>query len=692
VVRKTVVPRSARSREIVRHRASRLCGSSPAVGSSRNRTAGSWTSARDVRAPLLTAGEGSVPAAEDVLQSDELRELVDPDPGTGPGDALHGRAHLDVLAHREQVVEHGGLEHDADGPAHRVVVAADRVTENLHRAGVGRQQRGEAADRGRLAGTVGAEEREQRTGRDLEPEAVDGAHRSVGPDQVLDRDRRRCGHGFIVPGRSGGRASRRHAARPLGPTCRHRTCVLRSWCLRHVVRHRRRTMTPIEVDPDLVTQAYLYGFPLVFNLDQVRRYVTEGVGANPAAPFNSFSHARTLAGPSDTFVTINNDTVYSMGQVDLSVGPVRLHVPDTHGRYYVLQFVDAWTNNFAYVGHRATGTEEGDFLLVPPGWAGEEADGSTVIEFPTMTASIVGRWAVGADEELPIVHALQDATTLTQVDPDAVAVGLAEPDEVPDGLGFLEKLRVWSQQLPPADRDKPLQAGLAPLGVNEPGPSPYSVLDVDSVRRLASGLQTAQETLHTALVSGASPQVNGWKLTFHAFDYNLDFFEVGALDDDAFKIADPKLRIVERAAAAIGGLWGNHPYEAAYIMTYLDDRGEQLNGSRTYTLRLDPPPPVKAFWSLTMYSVPDFYLIENPIDRYSVGDRTPDITFDADGALTITISHQRPTDPQAAANWLPAPVGDFRPVMRMYEPDASVLDGSYVFPAITRVGGDPVSR
>ena len=220
--------------------------------------------------------------------------------------------------------------------------------------------------------------------------------------------------------------------------------------------------------PAQVTQAYLYGFPLVFNLDQVTRYVTDGVGANPAAPFNTFSHARKLAGPQDTFVTINNDTVYSMAQLDLSVGPVALHVPDTAGRYYVLQFVDAWTNNFAYVGHRATGTAEGDFLLVPPGWDGAAPDGHTVIRFPTTVASIVGRWAVAGDDDLPAVHALQDATTLTPVDPDAEAAGLAEPDpEVPDELMFLEKLRVWSQQFPPADRDKPLQESLAPLGTTQ---------------------------------------------------------------------------------------------------------------------------------------------------------------------------------------------------------------------------------
>ena len=78
----------------------------------------------------------------------------------------------------------------------------------------------------------------------------------------------------------------------------------------------------------------------------------------------------------------------------------------------------------------------------------------------------------------------------------------------------------------------------------------------------------------------------------HVFDYNLDYFETGALDDPQFKITDPKVRIVERAAAAMGGLWGNHAYEAVYIMTYHDDHGDQLTGQHTYTLRLDPPPPV----------------------------------------------------------------------------------------------------
>ena len=117
----------------------------------------------------------------------------------------------------------------------------------------------------------------------------------------------------------------------------------------------------------LTAEAFIYGFPLVFNLGQVDRFVREGMGAMPAAGWNRFAHARALAGPHDTFVSINNDTVYTVAALDLSGGPLRLEVPDAADRYYVLQFVDAWTNNFVYVGRRATGTSAGSFLLVPPG-------------------------------------------------------------------------------------------------------------------------------------------------------------------------------------------------------------------------------------------------------------------------------------------------------------------------------------
>ncbi|MFD4957596.1 DUF1254 domain-containing protein [Microbacterium sp. NPDC058389] len=435
----------------------------------------------------------------------------------------------------------------------------------------------------------------------------------------------------------------------------------------------------------LATQARLYGFPLVFDLEQVVRYTTTGVGANPQASFNTFSHARALASAADTFVSINNDTVYSMASLDLGVGPVRLSVPASD-RYYVLQFVDAWTDNFAYVGTRGTGNGAGEFLIVPPGWEGD-AGGLTVVHAPTRVVSIVGRWSCAGIDDLPAVHALQDATTLTPSDPDAVAGGI--PTTAPQGddvLDFWEKYRVWSQAFPPAPRDEALQASFAALGLT--GSTPVNELTGEQQAALRAGAQAGDGVIAQAMAGSAVDAAPGtWSQTLHVFDYNLDFFEVGAKGDDEWKIADPRLRIGGRAVAAKAGLWGNHGYEAAYVMTFLDDDGQALTGEHEYELRLTPPPPVGAFWSVTMYSLPEFYLVDNEIDRYSVGDRTPGIVTDAAGGLTIRISRTRPSDAEAAANWLPAPEGAFRPILRMYMPGDAVLDGSYAPPPITRLNG-----
>ncbi|MFE5408267.1 DUF1254 domain-containing protein [Microbacterium sp. NPDC056569] len=433
----------------------------------------------------------------------------------------------------------------------------------------------------------------------------------------------------------------------------------------------------------LATEAYLYGFPLVFDLEQVIRYTSTGVGSNPRAPFNTFSHARTLATAADTFVSINNDTVYSMASLDLGVGPVRLTVPASD-RYYVLQFVDAWTDNFAYIGTRGTGNDAGEFLIVPPGWEGD-AGGLTVVHAPTRVVSIVGRWSCAGADDLPAVHALQDALILTPVDPDAVPQGIPEvASQGDDTLDFWEKYRVWSQAFPPAPRDEALQASFAAVGLT--GDVPVGSMTAEQQAALRAGAEGGTGMIAQAMAGAATGAAPGaWSNTLHVFDYNLDFFEVGTKDDPTWKIADPKVRIVERAVAAKAGLWGNHGYEAAYVMTFSDGDGQPLTGEHEYELRISPPPPVGAFWSVTMYALPEFYLVANEIDRYSVGDRTPGIITDADGGLTIRMSRTRPSDTDAAANWLPTPEGAFRPILRMYMPGEAVLDGTYAPPPITRL-------
>ena len=185
------------------------------------------------------------------------------------------------------------------------------------------------------------------------------------------------------------------------------------------------------------------------------------------------------------------------------------------------------------------------------------------------------------------------------------------------------------------------------------------------------------------LAKNALKIVDGWSSAMHGFDYNLDYFEIGTVDAPEWKVADRTKAYVLRAAAARAGLWGNHGYEARYDLLWQDEHGDELEGSRSYELTLAPPPSVDAFWSLTMYDEPAYYLVANPIDRYSIGDRTPGLVVGTDGSVTIRMSAADPGDD--TVNWLPAPQGAFRPVLRAYQPKGGTLDGSYQLPKVQRL-------
>ncbi|MFI2607257.1 DUF1254 domain-containing protein [Kitasatospora sp. NPDC018619] len=436
----------------------------------------------------------------------------------------------------------------------------------------------------------------------------------------------------------------------------------------------------------LAADAYVYGYPLVAGLTMVERFARGGLGTLPAAPFNHLSHATRLAGPGDHFVSVNNDTVYSIAQLDLSEGPQVLRVPDTGGAYYVLQVIDAWTDNVAYLGRRGTGTGAQTWLIVPPHWHGTPPDPDRVIELPTTVGTLVGRFACAGPDDLPRVRALQDALELEPLEPGGVAAGLPEPDgDVPERLAFFERLRVWMQAFPPATADIEYQRRFAPLGLLDDGASPYRAAAAEWTLALAKGLAAGRERVEDATRPPEDHPPGEWRGALHLFDYNTDHLGPGTLDDPEWRIPDRRAAYLSRAAAARAGLWGNHAYEASYAMTYDDSDGRPLTGVHDYILHFDPPPPAGAFWSVTMYSVPDYYLVENPIDRYSIGDRTPGLVYGEDGSLTLTLRHDQPEDPTAAANWLPTPPGEFRPILRIYQPEPAVLDGTYQVPPIRRV-------
>jgi hypothetical protein len=148
-----------------------------------------------------------------------------------------------------------------------------------------------------------------------------------------------------------------------------------------------------------------------------------------------------------------------------------------------------------------------------------------------------------------------------------------------------------------------------------------------------------------------------------------------------------KNMFLPRAVAAHMGLYGNSAAEATYPMYLVDADGLSLDASTNhYTLTFGKTdfPPVKAFWSLTMYDGKSQLLIDNSIDRYLINSpMMDDFVMNEDGSLTLYIQKESP-DAAMEANWLPAPDGPFYAVMRLYGPEDEALSGEWMNPPMIK--------
>ncbi len=143
----------------------------------------------------------------------------------------------------------------------------------------------------------------------------------------------------------------------------------------------------------------------------------------------------------------------------------------------------------------------------------------------------------------------------------------------------------------------------------------------------------------------------------------------------------------DRALGAKVGIFGNVKRVSVYFAISKDEKGVLFDGSKhnyQITFTKDQIPPIKNFWSWTMYKLPQRWLVDNPLDRYSIGSATPGLKTAADGSITIYMQAKSPGKDKES-NWLPAPEGPFWPVLRTYGPGKTILDKTYKVPAIKQV-------
>ena len=426
--------------------------------------------------------------------------------------------------------------------------------------------------------------------------------------------------------------------------------------------------------------ALIYGFPYVYGAQTRHKWVTQPQDPEhvPYAAVNHFWHAPgVLDATYQDGGCPNNDTMYSVAWVDLSSEPVILSHPDLGDRYFSFELASMSSDNFDYVGQRTTGSEPGHFLIAGPGWHGDVPEGVTAtLPSPTPWMLCLGRTLVDGADDVAAVRAIQAQYTLTPLSlwgnsgatvPERRDV-LEPIDGSTDPLGPWKTLNRVLAENPPPEHHEVLLRQFAGIGVG-PGLDPDE--QPDSVKKgLGRAFSTGVQLLSTQFLSGEwATVVNGWRYP--------PGNEGRAGDDFLLRAADQSL----------AGIVANDPAEAVYLVNMTDSSGAAFSSDGRYELQFTGQdlPPVDAFWSLTMYKA-DMNLVPNPANRYSIGDRTPDVTRDADGGMTIYIQNEPPDDARKP-NWLPCPDGGtWFVILRMYRPHDEVLSATWKCPGIRKVG------
>jgi hypothetical protein len=437
--------------------------------------------------------------------------------------------------------------------------------------------------------------------------------------------------------------------------------------------------TPADLEK-VAADAYVFGYPLVL-MEMTKKVLTNTPKpSEKAAPLNQFAHIAAFPRPEDRqIVRPNVDTLYSSAWLDLSRGPVILHLPEIKGRYYLMQIMDAWTNVFASLGTRTTGEQEGNFAIVGPKWRGHLPAGVKKLQSPTNSVWILGRTLTRGPADYAAVHAIQAQYTLTplnawgkQYSPPAGKTDPAVDMQTPPvrqvaqmtAATFFQSLAQDMKTDPPAAADAPAVKKFAALGL-VPGKdfNPAKIKPV-TAQALEAGVKQGQKRIED----------KGLKIGVMKNDWQIPQPPMGAYGAD----------YEQRAAIALFALAANLPEDAVYPTALLDQEGKQLTGKQRYVLHFDKEqlPPVQAFWSLTMYDK-DSFLAANPLGRYGLGDRDP-LKYNVDGSLDLYLQNQSP-GPEKEANWLPAPADDFNVTLRLYWPKQTVLDGAWAPPPIKRV-------
>src|SRR5438046_9175050 len=366
--------------------------------------------------------------------------------------------------------------------------------------------------------------------------------------------------------------------------------------------------------------------------------------------------------------------------MDIRAEPMVLTVPPIEKeRYFSVQLIDAYTFDFAYIGSRTTGNGGGSYLVAGPNWKGETPKGvKKVFRSETEFVFAVYRTQLFNPGDLDNVKKVQagyKAQTLSAF------LGTAAPKAAPV-IDFIKPLTPAEEKTSPQffnirhfvlqfcptnPSETQLMARCARIGVGAGKTMDASKFSPEMKAAVEQGVADAWADFGELEKQFAAGKVTSGDV----------FGTRGYLQNNN----------LYRMAAAVLGIYGNSKQEAMYPFYAVDEAKQKLTGANRYTVRFAPGqlPPVHAFWSLTMYELPQSLLVANPINRYLINSpMLPQLKRDADGAWTLLIQNESPGKDKEP-NWLPAPKGPLVIAMLLYLPQEEAVDGKWTAPPARQV-------
>ena len=426
--------------------------------------------------------------------------------------------------------------------------------------------------------------------------------------------------------------------------------------------------------------AYFWGFPLVSAHNRRAAFALApepGLlgGVVPVAPVGFNEMLTGYVNPEESFIVCpNQDTVYGTGFTALSKDPTVIQVPDFGDRFYVFGLYDQRTDEIGRIGEQY-GTTPGFYLIVGEDWKGEVPKGITeVVRSSTDLVFVVPRiFMDSTPEDEAAIQPMIDQVVmypLSQFDGTMKTKDYSKAPQFPAPTNghkwvepdtYYDELRTVMKEVQPLPGEAAIYAWITSVwdaASENPG----------TKKALVESFREAEEELLEPLVEfqyNGTPMGNGWTSPTNAAAFGTDY--------------------LSRTAVSRSTMYMNVERETIYHMRQFDSEGQPLDGHNQYAITFPKGqlPPVKGFWSMTVYNEEKFFFA-NPLNRFSLGTKNKTLKYAPDESLTLYFGNTSPGD-ENETNWIPAPSAVFSLMLRSYWPDGSMLDRKWIPPQVTKV-------